>query len=55
MDSDGTLNYGQGATGATNPGMGTYTVTFNQSLTGCVAIGNLGAGSSTDGIWAMET
>jgi hypothetical protein len=43
----GGVSYGSGAVSATHdgaPGSGTYTVTFNRNLSGCVALATAGAG-----------
>ena len=40
--SGGDLDYGKGATAAERTGTGTYKVTFNRSLTNCVAAGVAG-------------
>jgi hypothetical protein len=42
LDS-GMLAYGSGATQATQTAAGMYTVTFDQSLEGCVAVGTIGS------------
>jgi hypothetical protein len=39
---NGMLAYGSGATQATQTAAGMYTVTFNQSVAGCVAVGTIG-------------
>ena len=43
----GQLQFGEGATGVEKKGPGTYDVTFDQSLTGCVAMAGIGLGFPT--------
>jgi hypothetical protein len=42
VTSSGTLHSGQGATAATRTSLGSYAVTFNRSLVGCVAFAQVG-------------
>jgi hypothetical protein len=44
VSETGALQYGRGVTGSTQIGTGIYTVSFNQDLSGCVAMANNGAG-----------
>lgn len=46
---DGGLVYGSGAASATRTATGRYTVTFNRSLVGCVAVANTGRGNPPGG------
>jgi len=51
----GQLDYGSGATQATQVAAGIYSVTFNRSLVGCVAIGTIGLASGSPGFNDPDT
>jgi hypothetical protein len=55
VTSGGTLALGEGATAAARTGAGAYTVTFDQSLVGCVAFAQIGFSPGVAGGFTNDT